>query len=206
MTSMWRSMVVGLAFALALQAQGQIVTDGVRDGVLDVLLGSNALLHEEGDFEGARALLEALDPSSLRPVELAQVRMRVAATYLSSGQLERAKTHYRMVIDESANLPPELLDPVYNNLAGISLQLKDYEDTLRIVRTWRDRVEQPRPHAHKLLAYAHFFLGNHAAAVAEGELYVEALRTVGEAVPPSFERFLAQARRPEGEVSDPRNE
>ena len=206
MTSMWRSMVVGLAFALALQAQGQIVGDGVRASVGQVLGESNSLLHEQGDFEGALALLEALDPSGLRPVELAQVRMGVAATYLFGGQLERAKIHYRMVIDEPASLPPQLISRVCYNLAGISLQLKDYEDTLRIVRMWRDRVEQPGANAHKVLAYAHFFLGNHAAAVAEGELYVEALRTVGEAVPSSFERFLAQARHPEEEASDLRDE
>ena len=206
MTLMWRSIVAGLAFALTLQAQGQIVTEGVRYGVLEVLLESNSLLHEEGDSEGALALLEALDPSDLRPIELAQVRMGVAATYLFGGQVERAKTHYRMVIDEPEKLPPEVLDRVYHNLAGISLQLKDYEDTLRIVRMWRDRVEQPGANAHKYLAYAHFFLGNHAAAVAEGEIYVAALRTVGEAVPSSFERFLAQARHPEEKASDPRDE
>ena len=199
MTSMWRSMVVGLAFALALQAQGQVPT--LRVGVLEVLVESRNL-NGKGDFEGALALLEALDVSGLTPMELAEVRSSLATTHHLAGDFERAKKHYWMIIDETANLPSDLLNRAWYSLAGISLQLKDYEDTLRIVRMWRDRVEQPGANAHKYLAYAHFFLGNHAAAVAEGELYVEALRTVGEAVPSSFERFLAQARRPEGEVSD----
>ena len=203
MTLMWRSIVAGLAFALALQAQGQVTT--LRASVLEVLEESSNL-NGEGDFEGALALLEALDPSGLTPMELAEVRGTLAITHHLAGDFEHAKKHYWMIIDETANLPPDLLNRAWYSLAGISLQLKDYEDTLRIVRMWRDRVEQPGANAHKYLAYAHFFLGNHAAAVAEGELYVEALRTVGEAVPSSFERFLAQARHPEEKASDPRDE
>ena len=203
MTSMWRSMVVGLAFVLALQAQGQVPT--LRASVFEILVESSNL-NGKGDFEGALTLLEALDLSGFTPMELAEVRSTLATTHHLAGDFERAKKHYWMIIDETANLPPDLLNRVWYSLAGISLQLKDYEDTLRIVRMWRDRVEQPGANAHKYLAYAHFFLGNHAAAVTEGELYVAALRTVGEAVPSSFERFLAQARHPEEEASDARDE
>ena len=199
MASMWRSMVVGLAFALALQAQGQVPT--LRASVFEVLVESTKL-NGKGDFEGALALLEGLDLSGFTPMELAEVRSTLATTHHMAGDFERAKKHYWMIVDEMANLPPDLLNRAWYGLAGISLQLKDYEDTLRIVRMWRDRVEQPGANAHKVLAFAQFELGNRAAALAEGELYITAMRAVGEAVPSSFERFLAQARRPEGEVSD----
>ena len=199
MTSMWRSMVVGLAFALALQAQGQVPT--LRANVLEVLVESSNL-NGEGDFEGALALLEGLDLSGFTPMELAEVRSTLAITHYMAGDFERAKKHYWMIVDETANLPPDLLNRAWYSLAGISLQLKDYEDTLRIVRMWRDRVEQPGANAHKVLAVAQLSLGNRAAALAEGELYVAALQAVGDVVPPWFERLLADARRPEGEVSD----
>ena len=203
MKSMWRSMVVGLAFALTLQAQGQVIT--LRASVFEVLVESSSL-NGEGDFEGALALLEAVDLSGLTPMELAEVRKTIANTYHLAGQLERARAHFWMVVDEPANVPPELVNGAWSGLATVSFQLEDYEDILRIVRMWRDRVEQPGPEVHRHLALAQFGLGNRDASVAEGELYVAALRAVGDAVPSSFERFLAQARRPEGEVSDPRNE
>ena len=203
MKSMWRSMVVGLAFALTLQAQGQVIT--LRASVFEVLVESSSL-NGEGDFEGALALLEAVDLSGLTPMELAEVRKTIANTYHLAGQLERARAHFWMVVDEPANVPPELLNGAWSGLATVSFQLEDYEDILRIVRMWRDRVGQPGPEVHRHLALAQFGLGNRDASVAEGELYVAALRAVGDAVPSSFERFLAQARRPEGEVSDPRNE
>ena len=203
MTSMWRSMVVGLAFALALQAQGQVTT--LRASVFQVLEESFNL-NGAGDFEGALALLEALDPSGLTPMELAEVRRTLATTHHLAGDFERAKAHYWMVVDEPANVPPELLNDAWSGLATVSFQLEDYEDILRIVRMWRDRVEQPGPKVHLYLALSQFGLGNRGASVAEGELYVATLRAVGDAVPSSFERFLAKARRPEGEVSAPRKE
>lgn len=202
MTSMWWSMVVGLTFALALQAQGQIVDDSVRASVFQVIVDSNDL-NREHDFEGALALLEALDLSGLTPAELVLVRRMLANTYQMDGQFERARKHYWMVIDEPANHTPDELNTIWYRLAYASYRLEDYEDVLRIVGMWRDRVAQPGPDIHRILALTQMRLGNPAAALAEGDLYVAAMRAVGDTIPSSFATFLAQARE---EASDFRNE
>ena len=204
MKLMWQKTTLGgLALVLAIHVQGQMPADAgsVRAGVFRVLVESDNL-NKEGDHDSALALLEELDLSGSSPAELAFVRKNLANTYQMAGDHERARAHYQLVLDEPANFTVEQLNQVWYRLATASYQLGDYEDVLRVVQAWRDRVDQPTPDAHKILAFAHLKLGNQSAVLTEGQRYIDALREAGEAIPSSFRRFLEQARRPPGETSD----
>ena len=189
-----------LALALALPAQGQSVP--TIDASLFRVLVESSDLKREGDYDGALAMLEALDLASLSVAERALVRESLGNAYSLSGDFERATEHFRMVAEEPADTTVEYQNRIWYRLATASLQLDDYEEVLRVVQTWRDRVDPSAPNAHKILAFAHMKRGNRAAALAEAESYVATLRAAEVPIPSSFTRFLARARRPEGEMSD----
>ena len=205
MKLVWSKVLVGfalsLAFLLALHAQGQVDADAVRTSVFRVVAESNKLL-QQGDYDGAAALLEGLDLSDSSPAELLLVRETLANTYQMSQNYERAIASYRLILDEPESLTLEELNRFSYRLVAASYQIDDYEGVLGAVEAWEDRVESLPPDAYKILAFAQSKLGNRAAALAAGERHVAALRVAGDAVPESFLGFLEIAQRPTGETSD----
>ena len=193
--------LVGLALFLALHAQGQVDADAVRASTYQVVVESNKLL-QQGDYDGAAALLEALDLSDSSPAELFLVRETLANTYQMNQNYERAIANYRLILDDPANLTLEDMSRLSYRLATASYQIGDYEGVLEVVEAWKESVENLPPDAYKILALAQSKLGNRAAALAAGERYVAALRVAGDPVPESFLRFLEIAQRPTGETSD----
>ena len=198
---MWHKVLGGLALSLAMHAQGQVDAHAVRASVFNALVESSNL-KKEGNFDGALAMLEALDLSDSSAVELALVRESLANTYQMTRQHEQARAYYRLLLDEPTNLTPKDMNRLWYRLATASLQLEDYEEVLRVVEEWRNRVPHPGPDSLKMRAYALFWLDDRAAALVAGERYVAALRAEGDAVPSSFANFLKEARRPKGETSD----
>lgn len=84
---MWHKVLGGLALSLAMHAQGQVDADAVRASVFNALVESSNL-KREGNFDGALAMLEALDLSDSSAAELALVRESLANT--SNGTPTRA--------------------------------------------------------------------------------------------------------------------
>ena len=205
MKLVWSKVLVGFAlsltFLLALHARGQVDADTVRASTYQVVVESNKLL-QQGDYDGAAALLEGLDLSDSSPAELLLVRETLANTYQMNQNYERAIASYRLILDEPENLTLEELNRFSYRLVAASYQIDDYEGVLGSVEAWEDRVESLPPDAYKILAFAQSKLGNRAATLAAGERHVAALRVAGDPVPESFLRFLEIAQRPTGETSD----
>ena len=192
---LWAGVVVGLAHP----AWAQFDTPA---SVLGTISAGNELA-ATGDLDGALALLrDALDETSLTAVEFALLSGSLANMHQRANDPASARRHYRAALEKSADLDATHQNQLWRGLATTASQQGDHQDVVVIVGQWREQMAEPSPDAHRLLAYAHFQLGERNLAVAEGERYAALLRKAGETIPASFARFLEHVRRPKGETSD----
>lgn len=186
---------------LGASAQTQTAADAIRVNVFQVLAESSNLTRQ-GDYDGALALLRSAFDGALTPSESVLVNKSLADTFMMAGDYDSATKHYRIVVDDPTGLDSAALNRVWYNMTGLHMKFGDYEGVVQVVAQWLERVDEAGPDAYKMLSFAHFQLGNRAAALEAGERYAALLREAGELVPSSFQTFLESLKRPEGEVSD----
>ena len=192
---LWAGLLIGLAHPVWAQFDAPA-------SVFRTINASNELA-VAGDYGGALALLrDALDETSLTAVEFALLSGSLASTYQGANDPANARKHYLAALEKSANLDAAHQNRLWRGLATTALQQGDHKDVVAIIGQWRERVAEPSPDVHQLLAYAHFQLGDQNLAIVEGERYADLLRNAGETIPASFARFLERVRRPQGEASD----
>ena len=157
----------------------------------------------QGDHDAALVLLlDALASTDLNDTELALLNRSVAASYVATRRYDEASETYRKVVKAPAGLTPQQLDDAWSKLATLTYKQGAFAQVIEVVAAWQRRVGTVPPASHRLLAFAHWELGNRTAAIAEGERYASALRESGEVVPEQFANFLRHVRRPEGSTSD----
>ena len=192
---LWAGLLIGLAHPVWAQFDAPA-------SVFRTINASNELA-VAGDYDGALALLrDALDETSLTAVEFALLSGSLANMYQGANDPANARKHYLAALEKSADLDVAHQNRLWRGLATAALQQGDHKEVVAIVGQWRERMAEPSPDVHQLLAYAHFQLGDRTLAVAEGERYAALLRKAGDTIPASFARFLERARRQKGETSD----
>lgn len=182
-------------------AQTQSENDWIRENVFRVLVDSSEL-KKRGDWQGALAMLRTTLDGALMPYESALVNESLANTFNVTGDYEKAGQHFRIVLDDPTGFDSVALNRLWYGLTTSTHQLGDHEGVVRVVAQWLEHVDEPSANAYKMLAFAHFELGNRTAALEAGERYAAQLREAGEPVPSSTATFLRVLRRPEGEMSD----
>ena len=182
-------------------AQTQTEADWVRESVFRVLVDSSEL-KRQGNYDGALAMLSPTLDEDLSPYESALVNEALANTFNMTEDYQSAREHYRVVVDNPVGLDSSALNRVWYRMATSIHQLGDYEGVVQHVGRWLERVDEPSLDAYKILAFAHFELGNRAAALEGAEQYATLLREAGQPIPASTAAFLEHLRRPEGETSD----
>ena len=176
-------------------------SDFVRQATIAVLADASER-QRQGDHDAALVLLlEALASTELNDRELALLNRSVAASYVATRRYDEASETYRKMVEAPAGLTPQQLDDAWSKLATLTYKQGAFAQVIEVVAAWQ-RVGTAPPASHRLLAFAHWELGNRTAAVAEGERYASALRESGEVVPEQFANFLRHVRRPEGSTSD----